>query len=382
MKGICALGLESDCLRSLFACVQNNRFVPFSEASFPSFSGDIRDVFSSRIDLIDKEIRFREKKHSFVLENIFCNLPADCAKVMIVEDVWPLTPGKKRKLTAKDIADAKAHVENVFLDWNQSCLHNIVLEYYVDDVLCPSLNPVPEGRKLKIKSQLVYIDRKFHAECSSLFENIGRKFSGFVYGPLSDISLNLPLRGKTSCPLTLNLTRDRTLCSGIAGGRVKNIFFDFGEKELEEILSQKFLFSPLVCREIFQRHVTFGAAGAHKEVVIKDGSSYVNVSVSSLNSFLQEKVASALEDIFRELAPVFGEGKEISFLGRMTLAKGFFAFLNTRFPDLAVASTEFRSLSASLLGCIKYGTCRYLESVPLTRTDWFSRIMRIYKEYF
>lgn len=382
MKGLCGIGVDPGSLRALLVYSHHNRVIPLTKIEIKISSQNFLDVLHTYIDTLEEEIRKREKKYSCAVEKIYCSLPFEWAKVKIVEDAIPLTTDKKKRLTLKDIRSAKNHIESVSLEWNEMCLHNIVLEYHLDNKIYTTLPLFLEGRKLTIKTQLIFIERKIFKEVENIFENIGRKFMGFVYKPLSDVSVNYQNAYQEVPCTTLNVGESYTLASGIRNHHLCIDRFDFSERKIKAALEERFLLSQDVCAEILNRYVTFCDTSFHKEVVIKDGTKYVNISMSSLNSFLQDFTARELGAVIEKLKDIYDKKIKIVFLGKIAFMKGFYSFLRHRFPSLEAEPVCFQSVAAPLLGCIKYGRRRYLEEVSLPKKSFFQQLLHMYREYF
>ena len=156
MKGICALEVEQDKIKALLASSGNNYFKPLAEIGVRISSDHFFHALSEGIGSLEEEIRNREKKHSLDIEKTYCRLPLDLAKVKIVEDTIPFSPRKKKLITSKVIAGAKKYIEDVALEWNEICVHDIILEYQVDGSKYLNLPSNLEGSKLKLKVFLVY----------------------------------------------------------------------------------------------------------------------------------------------------------------------------------------------------------------------------------
>ncbi len=382
MQTICAVGLDCDKLRLLFSCHRHNRFVPLCESEIQSLSFDLLEALRAKADSLENQIRKQEKNHGFSVEKVCCLLPFSYARTKIVEDVLPLTSGRKRRLTARDVSLAKEHIENVALDWQDMRIHNIVLEYFLDDRRHLFLPPVSEARKLKLKSQLVFIERKLYKEVENIFDNIGRKFMGFVFSPLCDISVNHTGYSRSVPYLTCNIGRMNTLGAGLRGNELFFESFDLGEIKLEQALAGRFLFSPEVCAEIFDRYISLAPTSVHKEVVVKDGNQYVNVSVGSLSSFIQDRLAEELAKIIPRIESLAGGQQKVLFLGKVTLLQGFMSFIRDRFPSLSVEPLGFRSPSAPFLGCCHYAGRYFLEREFLPGKNIWKKLLEFYREYF
>lgn len=382
MRGICSLGLERSGLKALLAFCQAGKFVPFSEIELNISHTNFLDAIKESICPLEEEIRMKEKKHSVDIEKIYCRLPLNLSKVKVVEDIIPFSPRRKKVITPGTISKAKNYIEDAALEWDEICLHNLILEYQIDGKRYFNLPPGLEGRKLKLKVFLVYMERKLLKEVEEIFENITRKFMGFVFAPFADISANFKKEFFNSPYGVVRIDEENTLCSAMVRNRIYYESFDFGERKLKKKMEKTFSFSPEVCSEIMDRYISFKSGYLSKEVVIKEGGDYYNLSMESLTSFMRGEFSKELKAVLDFFKGVSEEKFKILFLGRLTLTTGFSDFLREKFPFLELTSPSFKIASLSLLGCIKYGQHRFLERSYLFKINWWERILRIYKDYF
>lgn len=383
MIGFCGIGWGRDKLEVILVSCRTGEFIPLTEIELNAGSQDFLEAIQSNMDIFEEELRNKEKKYSIEIEKIYIRLPLEWAKVKVIEDTIPLTMDNKRKLiTAKDINNAKKYMENAVLEWNEVCLHNIVLEYYIDDKKYFELPEHLEGRKLRLKSLIVFMGRNQFQKVYELFENIERKFMGFVYSPLADLSVNTRGYNRLSPYATINIGESSTFCTGIVENYVFYKTFEFGEDKLRESIKERFLLSDEVSTQILSQYISFRYSLKEKELVVKDKDSYINISIGSVNNFVKDITAKEIDTILEFLKEKVGNKFKVLFLGRIPLIKGFYNFLREHFPFLEIDSPCFYSPYIHLLGCIKYGYHKFLERVHSPKRSLWQAILNVYKDYF
>jgi cell division ATPase FtsA len=384
MKGLCGIGIEQDRLSCLLVACVGNRFNPISEVVLDVASSDLLQGLKDNIENLEVEIKEKEKAYSVEIDKVYCRLPLDWGKAFVVEDVYPLTSNEKKLIRPRDIYNAKRQIEDVSLEWNELCLHNIILEYQIDDKVYLKLPPSIEGRRLRLKSMLVSIEKKIFKETEEIFENIGRKFMGFVYSPFSDIGIQYKKDTKEYPYVVINIGKDKTICSGIINNHPFWETFEFGEEKVKKCISSQYLLPSEVSSEILNRHLSLYNVTTRKEVLIKDGANYVNLSMDSLNSLARKLITQDLTAIIESLRKRMGHQFKALFIGRLTSIKGFSNFLRDNFPYLELETTHFNFSCTDLLGCVRYGQYKFLEVIPLSRErrSWWEYILSIYRDYF
>jgi hypothetical protein len=180
--------------------------------------------------------------------------------------------------------------------------------------------------------------------------------------------------------------------------RERNISFfkgyDFGVRKIIQALAKEFSLPWPVAYELYSRYVHFqksavysmavpgrALADADKEVGIKSGYTYFNLSSRRLNSFVRDFVKNEILGILKDIR-MPGDNSAISFIGRLNSKKGFCDFLRA-FVEYNIHFSAFRDkLSSSSFGCLKYGINRFLENTADSKEPLWRRIVRVYREYF
>lgn len=383
MIGFCGIGWGDSKLEVMLVSYRDGEFIPLTEIELKTPSRDFLEALQSNLDTLEKELKDKEKKFSMEIERVYIRLPLEWVKVKVIEDTVPLTMDNKKKvITVKDINKAKKYMENVALEWNELCLHNIVLEYSIDDKRYFELTGHLEGRKLELKSLIVFMERNQYQKFYEIFQNIERKFMGFVYSPLADLSVNVRGYNRFSSYATINIGESSTLCAGIIKNYVFYKRFEFGEDKLKEGIKERFLLSGEVSEQILNQYVSFLDSPKDKKLVVKDKDSYTNISVGSVNNLVKEITVKEIDSVLEFLKEKLGDKFKVLFLGKISLLKGFYNFFRTRYPFLEVDSPCFSSAYLHLLGCIKYGHHKFLEKVPSSKRNLWQTIINVYKDYF
>jgi hypothetical protein len=387
MTAICGLGLESGTLHAVIALPQRDTFIPVATIEINNCPTQFSEALRVNIDILEEELKRRERKYDLAIDKVYCRLPFKWATTNVVEDTFVLNSGKAKQIATKDINYAKKYIENVALEWDEVCLHNIILEYCVDEKKYLSLPYYVEGRKLRLKVLLISTARKNFQEVHDMFENIGRQFMGFVYPPLADLSINIKEDELSSPYVTVNIGDTRSLCSIFYKEGIFYEVFDFGLQAIKKNVQEKFLVPEDISSQILNEYLSFDAEYSDKKLVIKDCDNYVNFSIGSVNSFVKDGLLKEIRKILEGITRFSEKDKKskVLFIGKLTVAPGFHDLIRDNFPSFDIELPHFYSTSADLLGCIKYGLVRYLEKTNLPKRKWWSQIPNIYticKEYF
>ena len=379
MKGVCGLEIEKNTLQGLISIKDKEKFKIVDEFFLPLTPSSLIEGIKENIEKIEKTLQEKEKKNSLTIDKIFLNLPYEEASFKIVEDIFPLSWGK-RSVTPKDIEKAKSYIENIVLEWKKFLVHHIVLEYKVDGKSYFSLPPDLEAKNLKLKSFLVYIERKMYEEILEVFDNIERKFTGFVWEPLSSLSVdNFDFLSNSASIL---MKENYTLCTGIRRGEIFIKKFSFGEKNIKKAIENKFFLSQEVADRLFNWYTYFGERCENKKILIKE-KEYIEISWQEFVSLIKEMVLLGIEEIIYFLREKIEEEKiKIVFLGRLAQKKYFFNFLKETFPFLEIVNFSQKVSCLSLYGCVKYGCLRYLEKNRLKKKSLWQKLAEVYKDYF
>ncbi|MCM8823604.1 MAG: hypothetical protein NC822_02905 [Candidatus Omnitrophica bacterium] len=382
MSLICGITLDDRFIFFSFVSFKEGKFTLQRETQLELNSGysDLEDFIKIYIEDIDREIRNTENKYSFKTESIFLGIPCDFIQSKVVEDLVPLGINREKKITPQDIISAKKQIENIFLDWQDYPLHNLVYHYEIEG---RKFNTPPIGilaKRLKIKSLLIFTKSKLVEQFESAFDNFNRNFRGFIYDALCDLASGFDGK-EESALLSIRIGYKKTRVSYFLNLQlVKDRIFDFGEEEIIRNLSKELSVSEDTAYRLIFYYSSFRNIFSSKEINIKDGDKYINLASYSLNNFLKEKTKESLEKIIFDLKQEIEiSALTVNFLGRFTNIDGFSDFIKDTF-SLNLKSSFNKSFSPSF-GCVRYGVTRFLETLPRS-TSLIRNIFKIYKDYF
>lgn len=341
----------------------------------------IEKLVKDNIDYIDRELTKKEKKDNCKISDVYCAVSDDCIRKQVVEDTVSLNLKKNRKkISPKDIIQAKKHIEQVSLEWDDFLLHHIVLEYDVDG---KKYNFAPVGvwaRKLKIKSLLVYVKNIYKEEVFNCFDSFNRVFSGFIYEPVAILTAGYNGVDKKVIAIDIG-----TVSTSVVSFFNEDYFFekkfDFGEETVIKAVADKFLLTEDVAKQLIFQYASFHESSHEKEISLRNNDEYINVSSKSLNLVLRDVFYAGLSLILKNLHEAFNvETIPVFFTGRVTWLDGFTSFVKNSFSVEIKKSGFYKNLSLGF-GCVKYGQLKYFEQLP-EKESFLKKIYSIYKEYF
>lgn len=390
MEVFAGISLNDDLINFSFAALKAGALFPCLESfrPMPKIYSNLNVFLDHSIDDINQEIAAAEDRFSFKVEKVYFKISNSDSKKITVEDVIALTADKRgKKISHKDIEFAKKHVENTFLDWNDCCIHHIVLGYEIDGV--KYLNP-PLGlwaRKLKIRSLIISVDNLLYDKFCNLFDNFERKFQGFIYEPLAGFgSIFNSQEAFRKDFFIFYIGRKTTLVVSFLGGNsCFEKIFNFGENEIVRAVADKFSLTNELAQQIIFQYASFRGVSSSKEISIKDKDSYLHLSSLSLNSYIKDLLAKEIEKIISFLADELAicaikDTFTFSFIGRIPQIDGFLEFIKKNI--LLVTEVPFNQDVFSLgFGSINYGIFRYLEQ-NFSSESFMKKVLRMYKEYF
>lgn len=383
MKGVCGLVIDKDKVFLGFASLEKNRVVFLEEAEFEMPWGEENFVAHLRAhaESLNQRIKEKEKELALEVEKIYCVLPADQENRCIAEDTIVLS--KRKKITTGDIAYAKKYLEDIYLNLDDFCIHHFVSHYDVDGAVYKHAPLKTVAKKIKIKSFLSWIKERDFKDIKEIFDNLEREFAGFVSARVavlpaytSKAELSKPL---LVCAMGFETTWAILYQDGVLMSEKE---FPFGARQLfDEIGKQCGLSTRGLAEEVFNRYVSFQEGLLAKEVSIKDGSSYINLSTNALNMFVKNFFSREFTGFIDGLKSSLPADTTIAFWGRMCAKEGFHAFMqkNTNFPVKCPAT---RGDTACSCGAMNYGVHRFLERDATRQETLIGRVLSIYKEYF
>lgn len=381
MRGVCAISLDRDKTFISFAHLKGNCLIFLKELEIPiaGCDDDIVSFLKENLEILNQRIRETEEKYSYRCEEIFLELPWEIAKERKVEET--ITLKRRKRIISSDISRAKKHLEDKFLNWDDFCIHNIVINYEVEGI---DYQEPPLGvwaKKIRLQSLLVWIKDKMYKDVEDIFDNVDRYLGGIIAPQVSRFSSAFAGKDKTQVVVSIDYDRSRF----IAISRDNFVFgkeFDFSFQRAIEELAKRFILKTSLAEEIFQRYISFKEIPYFKEITVKRDSGYVNLSTQALNSFIKDYVKGEICYILQEIREDIREDDfTIAFTGRLNAKEGFYGFLKDYVPYSLKTPLQRLTVSSSY-GCMRYGVSRFLERDHKKDEPLLRRILDIYHEYF
>ena len=383
MKGLCGISFDSDKTFLSFVAANKSHIFPLEEVCLPfSFKKtDIAGFLKEHASVIDEAIRDKEKTFSLKIDDVFVSLPFGMEQRKLVDETVLLRGPKK--VTRKDILYARKYVEDAVLGWDDCRLHHVVLSYGVQDNRYKDPPIGIKTNKINLASYLVWVKDSTYKESLDVLGNMGRRFGGFVFSPLSSFASSFDGKLIEKNRVVVDIGYDSiiyaaTIDGHFACGQYQNL----GVKALIERLSQHFSFSFELAQEVFDRYVGFSDAPYYKEISIKNGSTYVHLGAQAVNSVVKD----CLKTQFNELINKIREDLKvtsftISVIGRLSKKKGFYGFLRGCLPQ-EIDMAPYEENNSSSFGCVKYGLLRFWEKETIKKKSLLQQLRKVYKEYF
>lgn len=380
-RNICGISLEKKRAFFSFGCIKKNRLHFLGEEEIVlAGEGGLIELLKANAEAIGKAIVAAERKYVFRTNKVFFELPSGLFLEKEVSEGVVLP--KKKKINASDIDFAKKYLENKFLEWDERCVHNIILSYKVEGRI---FSQAPLGflaSKIALNSTLIYVKDKFYREIESIFSNLEKNFSGFIVKKISILSqcFDFPEKNQIAVAIGDSCT---FVSAKLKNGKIIERKFAFGIKAIIQYLAKQYLVSEGLAFDLLQRYGTFKTIPYHKEAAIKKENGYLNVSTQALGNFLKKSFLKNLEEISEEIFKKNNIEKQeafFSFTGPLSLKEGFFGYLKNSFAG-KVKMPLYRSKSSSP-GCMHYASFMPLEKNHRNKLSFIEKIKRIYSEYF
>jgi len=339
------------------------------------------EVLQENGNAINQKICEKEKVLSLAVEKIFVNLPWDVCKQGAFFATVPFN--KRKKITQKDINFAKKYLQDTYLDWDDFCIHNFILNYEIEGKVYdkPPLGVV--AKKIKISSILVWIKDKFRKDVEDVFDNLERSLGGCIFPPVAAIASIFPsLNSVSDSCVIVDVAYDKTLAIAIKNKKILSIKeSNFSLRQIFEELEKKILLPRALAQEVFNRYISFKELSYSKEVSIKNDENYINLSTQAANSFVKDYIKNAINQVIESISGGLNSDYTIYFTGRLNGKEGFCDFAKEILSHPVVASSATKCISKSF-GVLSYGVTRFLDNDYMCRNSFLSRIMNVYKEYF
>lgn len=383
MKGLCGIDIDSD--RTYIALAKQLRyqlvFLQEAELEVPFLPKNLFQFLQENAGRINQKICEKEKELSLSVEKIYLNLPWGLEQKGEFSAIIPLN--KRKKITVSDIAFAKKYLQDTFLDWDDFCVHNFVLSYEVQGQIYtyPPIGLV--AKKIKLNSCLIWVKDKFRKDTETIFSNLDRDFYGFIspFASIAATAFTHPKDIKDSCAI-IDIAYDKTFILVFKNKHISYIKeSDFGLEKILDELERKVILPPALAKEVFNRYISFKELPHFKEVSIKTGSNYINLSTQAANTFVKEYIKNELNLIVEDVKSGLSQESSIYICGRLNIKEGFGEFAKG-FISYDVKVSNIKDVASKSFGSLNYGASRFLEEGTLKKDSFLNRIIGVYKEYF
>lgn len=386
MKGICGIDIEIDKIFLSFACSKKLRLKFYDEVELETSldQGSVVDFLKANSEALNREIQEKESEHSFKVAKIYLKLPWNTEKVIKAESIIPFK--KSRKISPRNVLFVKKYLEDASLEWDDFCFHHFILNCEIDGNF---YNDIPLGiwaQRIKLTSLLFAVKDKLREETWSIFDNLGRNFSGFVSSAASIFSTAFDDKNISKVMAVINI--GFATCQVVVVRDEKISFlkeYDFGIRAVINAMEKEFSLSSNLAQELFNRYIHFAKdnfSDVDKALSIKNTNTYVSMSIRSLNTFVKNfikiEISAILEAVKNEL---IDNTSLITFTGRLNNKSGFHDFIKDFVPFNIHMPFSAKSISSSY-GCVKYGLNPFLESNHKIEGSLLSRVLNLYGEYF
>ncbi|MFA6281366.1 MAG: hypothetical protein WCY05_02545 [Candidatus Omnitrophota bacterium] len=383
MKGLCGVDIDKDKIYVSLAHLKgaNPVFLQEFNIDLCSTEKSFLEVLQENSNAINQKICEKEKALSLVVEKVFVNLPWDVCKQGSFSATVPFN--SRKKITQKDINFAKKYLQDTYLDWDDFCIHNFILNYEIEGKVYdkPPLGVV--AKKIKISSILVWIKDKLRRDIEDIFDNLERSLGACVFPPVAAIApIFTSFDSASDSCVVIDVAYDKTLAIAIKNKKILVINeSNFGLKQIFEELEKKILLPNALAREVFNRYISFNDLSYSKEVSIKNDGNYINLSTQAANSFVKDYIKNAVNLAIESIGAGLGSNYTVYFTGRLNTKEGFCDFAKEILSHPVVVSSAEKSISKSF-GALSYGATRFLDNDYMSRNSFLNRIVNVYKEYF
>ncbi|MFO8053272.1 MAG: hypothetical protein R6U54_04895 [Candidatus Omnitrophota bacterium] len=382
MKTLCGLVLERYKAFFSFAGLKkgNLQLLDEKELSLLSDKSFLRRLKANSKKIEQLIIDF-ERENSLSVEKVFVELPSSLSDEIEAQE--KIVFSRKKKVTSSTINSAKKYIENKFLEWNQRCIHHIVLDYQAEGV---KTNEAPLGvftNKIKLNSLITCVKESFYKEVADIFYNMEKDFAGFVAHKMGVLSQGFNCFKGDQVVISVNNFRSYAETKD-EKGRVSEKEFSFGMEKIVEKLSKQYAILPSIAMQLLKRYGSFKEIPYFKEITIKKHDSYLNLSTKALGNFLKKTFSSNIKPIIKEALEAIKEDRRnqvvFSFVGPLTIKDGFYGYIK-KLLACKIEVPDYKC-SSSAFGCIKYGYFKPLEKAHERKQSLFEKIKKIYHEYF
>lgn len=382
MTGYCGIDIDTDMTYICLAGSKKLRPVFLQEEQLKVTYGtdSLIDFLKNNSEALKAKISEGEKKSAINADTVYLNLPWGLPEKFMAEATVPLS--SRKKIDWKDIHSVKKYLQDAYLDWDDVCVHHLVINYEVEGITYKNPPVGLVAKKIKIKSVLFAVKDKFRKDVEDIFNNLEKRFAGFVFPGLSMLCAGFNELNKESRLAAINVAYDKTYVAIYQEGFIDFIVkFDFSLKKILDELGQKLILAPALADEVFRRYVSFKDMPRFKEVSIKNTDTYVSLSTQTVNSFVKESVRNGYNLLLNELKKNIHPETVICLLGRLNSREGLEDFLKGCSSYKICVARPYECASSSF-GCVRYGTDRMLESEGRSNSSFLRRMGDVYKDYF
>jgi cell division ATPase FtsA len=383
MKGFCGIDIDNDKAFISFASLDKQTLQFLEEIEIPVVSPEknLIDFLKHNAQMFIQRISEKEIAYSVRVEKVFINLPWGMENKVVIDETIPLK--KRKKIAPSDIDFAKRYLQDSALDWDDVCLHHLILYYEVEGnrFVHPPLGVW--AKKIKLHSMVLSVKEKLHKEVEDIFDNLDREFGGFIFSGVSCLATSLAQPTTQKPKIIVHVGCEQSFATVYAQGNVEFVNGSgFSTTKIFQEIEKKFLLPFELAKEISYRYLSFKDIPTFKEISVRNGQSYINVSTQTFNSFVRELVAREVNLLLAQIKNKFALKEcSISFIGRLNVYDGLYEFLKASVSQ-EVEPLNIHHIQSSSFGCLRYGISRFLEHDYVRSTSLLQKMTAIYKEYF
>lgn len=380
LKCVAGIDTDKDSTFISLAVLENDNLSFLDEVSLPLVYQDKPFIthIKDSINYLDQKLQEKELEMSVKIKEIFLNLPWELTMQRKVEGVIDLK--KRKKINFADIAYAKKSLAQMALNFDDYCIHNFVINYEVDGLLYPNIPLGVDGKKIKLTALLVWVKTSFYKEMQDVFLSVDRKITSLVFTAASALASSFSSETINNPIYIVNI--------GYSSGyiisykeREFNLVkrFEFSLSKIIEEISKAFAIPLTLAQEVFAWYITFkDEYPADKEVILKNESSYIKISMLNLNNFTRDYLKSEINKI---LIDIHDNRAPIIFIGRLNNKEGVSSFFKT-ISNYMITEPLIKKSNSLSFGCVRYGVSRYLEDMRNIKIPFWQMLANLYTEYF
>jgi len=381
MRGICGIDIDRDKTVIAFAAIKSGtpmfvRDVTLDVAS----SGSIIEHLKANSGLIGRKIKDKSKELAVKIDRVFVSLGWETGDYRLAEDTVAFDVIKR--VSCRDIECVRDRIEDEALVHDEYCVHNFEMDYELDDKTYLRAPVGMRAKRLKVRTLVVAIKENIYREAADVLSRMDLVFGGFIAAPCAAMATCLPGREPSRRLVVVNIRYDKSFYLFYDRGRLTILTpIDFGLRSVFIGLQNNFSIPFFLTDEVFSRYLSFKGTDRLKEITLKDGDSYVNVSVSAINTFLAQSLAQELGGMAQSLKDSLGGDLDLTIVGRLSAKDGFYSFLRSCMPQ-GVGVMPAPGAVSCAWGAARYGIKRFLENAYREKEPFLRRLVRTYKEYF